>query len=120
VDVGRARELKTSRSNTLASITATNIIVISGKVNSSGWKIPFLATSIIPVENKVPNINPILATNIITQRGATLEPIAELRKFTASLLTPTINPMTAKTSKTITAIKYTSNSIPKVIFSNTK
>jgi hypothetical protein len=36
-------------------------------------------------------------------KGAALEPMAELRKFTASLATPTIKSATAKNANTATA-----------------
>jgi hypothetical protein len=46
---------------------------------------------------------PIDAIARITFLGAALEPIAELRKFTASFDTPTYRPPIAKRIRTITA-----------------
>ena len=54
----------------------------------------------MPLENNVPKITPIDATVRITHKGATFEPTLELRKFTASLATPTVKSRTAKTNKT--------------------
>jgi hypothetical protein len=56
----------------------------------------------IPLENKEPRIIPHAAIIMIVLNEATLLPIAEFRKFTASLLTPTIKSITAKTSNTPT------------------
>jgi hypothetical protein len=82
---------------------------------------PFLATSIIPLEKITPAIMPRLAIIIITTRGATLEPIEEFKKFTASLLTPTIKSKTANPANSITAIKNNSVPIlPPVFMSNNK
>jgi len=75
------------------------MIIISEKTNISGLKIPFLATSIIPLEKVAPNKIPMLATVIMTQKGADFEPIAETKKFTASLLTPTIKSEIASKNK---------------------
>ena len=55
----------------------------------SGVNMPCLATSIIPLETEAPANTPTAATAIITLKGATFAPIAELMKLTASLLTPT-------------------------------
>jgi len=41
---------------------------------------------------------------MIATKGATLEPIEEFKKFTASFETPTIMSKTAKTNRTTTAI----------------
>ena len=80
-------------------ITAMKIIIISLNINSPGLKIPFLATSIIPLENTAPTAIPILATIIIVLNEIALEPIAEFKKLTASLLTPTTKSAIAKTAK---------------------
>ena len=64
-------------------------------------KIPFLATSIIPLEKSVPTRIPILATMRIVFHEATLEPIAEFRKLTASLATPTIRSRIANRKRRI-------------------
>ena len=65
-------------------------------VKASGLKIPFLAISIIPLEDNAPTATPRLASIIIFLNEITLDPIAEFRKFTASLLTPTIKSLTAR------------------------
>jgi hypothetical protein len=70
--------------------------ISSGIRKYSGLKIPFLATSIIPPETNTPTITPIPATIIIVLNFAALAPIAEFRKFTASLATPTVKSMIAK------------------------
>ncbi len=87
------------------SITARKIVISSGIVNSCGWKMPLRATSIMPPENSTPARMPKLATIMITCRGATREPIDEFRKFTASLLTPTIRSNTANASRITTAAR---------------
>ena len=69
-------------------------------------KIPFLATSIKPLENSAPRATPEPAKIIIVLNEMALEPTAELKKFTASLLTPTIKSPQAKIAKIITNIKY--------------
>ena len=46
------------------------------------------ATSIIPLLREAPRKIPTAATPRMTLNGAAFAPIAELRKFTASLLTP--------------------------------
>ena len=74
-------------------------------INSWGLKIPLRATSIIPLENTAPIATPKLATIIIVLKETAFEPIAEFKKFTASLLTPTTKSATAKTAKAIIIIK---------------
>jgi hypothetical protein len=64
-------------------------------------KIPFLATSIIPLENTAPTKTPKLAIIIMFLKEMTFDPIAEFKKFTASLLTPTIRSATAKIASAI-------------------
>ena len=54
--------------------------MISEKINISGLKIPFLATSIIPLEDIAPKATPKLAIIINVLKETTLEPIAEFRK----------------------------------------
>ena len=66
---------------------------------------PLRATSISPPENAAPIKTPALATKRIMCRGATLDPPAEFKKLTASLLTPTIRSEIAKMKRTITIIK---------------
>lgn len=75
--------------------------MISLNMNSPGLKIPFLATSIIPLEKIAPKAIPMLATIIIVRKDMALEPIAEFKKFTASLLTPTTKSAMARTAKAI-------------------
>ena len=50
VDVGSPHELKRSNIKISVIITAIKIIIISLNRNSPGLNIPFLATSIIPLE----------------------------------------------------------------------
>ncbi|GAF85728.1 unnamed protein product [marine sediment metagenome] len=56
----------------------------------------------MPLEKVAPASIPRAATNIITLKGAALDPIAELRKFIASLLTPTMRSEIANPNNTIT------------------
>ncbi|OFZ55703.1 MAG: hypothetical protein A2328_01455 [Bdellovibrionales bacterium RIFOXYB2_FULL_36_6] len=86
-------------------MTDKKIIINSGMVKKDGWKIPFLATSIIPAEKVTPNKRPRLATIKITLYGAALEPMEEFKKLTASLVTPTVMSKIANKIKTITPIK---------------
>ena len=67
---------------------------------------PFLATSIIPLEKVAPTTTPRAATNIITLKLAAFEPIAEFKKLTASLLTPTTKSEIANKNNTPTITKY--------------
>lgn len=64
---------------------------------------PFRATSMMPSEKVDPMMMPIPAIIMIVFRGATLAPIAELRKLTASLTTPTIRLPKARETRKITA-----------------
>ena len=70
--------------------------MISSKKKTWGLKIPFLAISIIPLEDKAPKATPKLAKIIIFLNEITFEPIAEFKKLTASLLTPTIRSLIAR------------------------
>ena len=88
VEVGRPMELKASSSRTSVIITAKKMMMISLKVNISGLKTPLRAISIMPLEKVEPS-RPMLATTMMTLKLAMREPMAELRKLTASLLTPT-------------------------------
>src|SRR5690606_41343725 len=54
VEVGIPRVLKKSNNRMSVIITAIKIIMISLNMNSLGIKIPFLATSIIPLEKAAP------------------------------------------------------------------
>ena len=76
--------------------------MIDWKLNCSGLKIPCLAMSIIPLLMMAPKNTPIAAMIIIVRNLAAFDPIAELRKFTASLLTPTHRSDTASTKRKIT------------------
>ncbi len=57
---------------------------------------PLRATSIMPLEKMAPIAIPRLATIMIVRIDTTFEPIAEFKKFTASLLTPTTRSMAAR------------------------
>ena len=101
VDVGMPTELKKSNKRMSVIITAMKMIMISLNINSPGLKIPFLATSIIPLENMAPIAIPKLATIMIVLKEMALEPMAEFKKFTASLLTPTTKSAIAKMARAI-------------------
>ena len=64
-----------------------------------GLKIPFRATSIIPLEVIAPKNTPKLAMIMMFLTDIAFEPIAEFKKLTASLLTPTTKSTTAKIAK---------------------
>ena len=82
------------------------IIMISLNINSPGLNIPFLATSIIPLENTAPTAIPILATIIMVLKESTFVPSAEFKKLTASLLTPTIRSAIANATSATNINKY--------------
>ena len=86
-------------------MTARNIIMISEKINISGLNIPFRATSIIPLDDIAPKATPKLAIIINVLNETTFDPIAEFKKLTASLLTPTIKSAIASIPRIITNIK---------------
>ena len=112
VEVGRPKVLNKFKSSTSPIITAKKISITSLKVNICGWKTPDLATSIIPEENVAPKSTPKEATTSTHCSGAMRHPTAELRKFTASLLTPTNRSIQASTRrKTTSTIKMESNII---------
>ena len=71
----------------------------------SGLNIPFLATSIIPLDDIAPKATPKLAIIIKVLKETTFDPIAEFKKFTASLLTPTIKSTIANIPRIMTSIK---------------
>ena len=79
--------------------------MISSNINSPGLKIPFRATSIIPLEKIAPTATPILATIMMVLNEIALDPIAEFKKLTASLLTPTTRSAIAKKAKAIIIYK---------------
>jgi hypothetical protein len=62
----------------------------------------------MPLEKVAPMKIPILATIIMVFLVATLEPIAEFKKFTASLLTPTTRSAVARKRSRITMKRYNS------------
>ena len=105
VDVGIPRVLKKSRSKMSVIITAMKMIMISEKKNMSGLKIPFLATSIIPLEKTAPTATPKLASIIIFLTESAFDPRAEFKKLTASLLTPTTKSPIARIARAIIIIK---------------
>ena len=80
-------------------ITARKITINSSIVKREGVKMPFLATSIIPLEKTAPRKMPALDMIGTVRIEATFEPMAEFRKFTASLLTPTIRSTTARAKR---------------------
>ena len=106
VDVGKPIVLKKSNNKISVIITAMKMKMISSKKNAPGLNIPFLATSIIPLEDSAPKRMPTLAKIMIFLNEKTLDPIAEFRKFTASLLTPTIKSPIANRLNRITINKY--------------
>ena len=59
----------------------------------------------MPLEKTAPTKTPKLAIIIIFLKEITFEPIAEFKKFTASLLTPTTRSNTARAPKAITIKK---------------
>jgi len=99
VDVGIPIVLKKSSNKISVIITAIKMIMISLNINIWGLKIPFRATSIIPLEKIAPKAIPMLATIIMVLKETAFEPIAEFKKLTASLLTPTTKSAIAKTPK---------------------
>ncbi len=105
VDVGNPSVLKRSSRITSVMTTERKMIITSEKTNMLGLKIPFRATSIMPIENVAPIRIPMLATVKISHFEAAFDPIAEFRKLTASLLTPTTKSEMARANKTITRIR---------------
>ena len=63
---------------------------------------PCRATSIMPLLSAAPANTPMAAIVTMVLYRATFAPIAELRKLTASLLTPTTRSKTASTIRNIT------------------
>ena len=92
-------ELKISNKRMSVIITAIKIIMMSWNINMLGLKIPLRATSIIPLDVIAPMNTPKLAIIIIFLTDIAFEPIAEFKKFTASLLTPTTKSTIANTAK---------------------
>ena len=87
------------------TMTARKMYISSWKLNCSGRKIPCLAMSIMPLLRIAPQKTPIAATMMMVRNRAALEPIAELRKLTASLLTPTHRSEIARMNRKITKPK---------------
>ena len=61
----------------------------------------------MPLLITAPQKTPIAATIMIVRNLAAFDPIAELRKFTASLLTPTHRSEIARMNRKITKPRYT-------------
>ena len=99
VEVGRPKELKISSSKTSVTMTAKKMTMISLKVNICGLNTPLRAISIMPLEKVAPMRTPRLATIMIVLKEAMREPMAEFKKFTASLLTPTKRSKAASRAK---------------------
>ena len=102
VDVGIPNVLNMSSTMTSVTITARNIVITSSKLNWSGLIIPWRATSIMPVDITAPIPTPIEAMTRTVLNFATLAPMADCRKLTASLLTPTNRSNIARLSKKTT------------------
>jgi hypothetical protein len=96
VEVGSPRVLYRSRRIISVKRTAKKTYMMCSKVKKPGLKIPFRATSIIPLEKPAPTIIPMLAIIRMVLNEATFDPMAEFKKLTASLLTPTIRSTMAK------------------------
>src|SRR5690606_29477305 len=109
VEVGIPMVLKKSSNRMSVIITAIKTIINSLNINSPGLKIPFLATSIIPLEKTAPIAIPRLATIKMVLKESALEPTAEFKKFTASLLTPTTKSAIAKNKRAMIIKKYISS-----------
>ena len=99
VEVGIPMVLKKSSSKMSVIITAKKMNMISSKKKSSGLKMPFRATSIIPLEKIDPAAIPTEATIMMVLNEMALDPTAEFKKLTASLLTPTIKSAMASTER---------------------
>ena len=99
VEVGIPKVLKTSKSRISVIITAIKMYIMFWKLNMAGLKMPLRATSIIPLEVTAPTKTPKLAIINMFLVLITLEPIAEFKKLTASLLTPTIKSTIASTAR---------------------
>ena len=106
VDVGMPSELKMSSSTTSVTITARNTSITSPKTNCSGRMMPWRAMSIMPSLITAPQNTPTAATVTIVRNRATFEPMAELRKLTASLLTPTQRSNAARIKRNAIIPKY--------------
>ncbi len=105
VEVGIPKRLKISKTMTSVTITAKKITITSLKLKLLGFIMPCLATSIIPDDMTAPSITPKEAMIRTVRNLATLAPIADCRKLTASLETPTNRSNTAKQSRKITIMR---------------
>jgi hypothetical protein len=101
VEVGKPIVLYKSSIITSEIITAKNITRTSEKVNCAGKNKPLRAISIKPLEKVAPITMPKLATIKMVRKEAILDPIAEFRKFTASLDTPIIRSENARIKRKI-------------------
>ena len=102
VDVGMPKVLNTSRRTMSVAMTARKMSITSRKVKYCGEKMPCRAMSIIPLLRAQPAKTPMPAMKRSVLNFAAREPIAELRKFTASLLTPTQRSKAASKNKKTT------------------
>jgi len=84
-------------------MTERQIVDQAGHLKDGCGKIPCLAALIVALEKVTPARIPTLAIARMVLREATREPIDELRKLTASLLTPTMMSMAAMTTRMPTA-----------------
>ena len=105
VEVGIPKVLNTSRMMTSVTMTARKSVITSSNVKWSGLMIPWRAISIIPDDMMAPRTTPQDAIISTVRNLATLAPMADCRKLTASLLTPTKRSNTAKQSRKITIHK---------------
>ena len=92
-------------------MTAINIIMISENRNISGLNIPFMATSIIPLDDIAPKATPKLAIIINVLKETTFDPIAEFKKFHKKYLSKFFNsvhflPFYPSSSDSGFAVKY--------------
>lgn len=76
-------------------------------------KTPLRATSIIPLDRVTPKSTPIEANARAFLKGATFEPTALFKKFTASFATPTVRSIMVKVIVITKRINANSNSSPK-------
>ena len=102
VEVGIPNVLNTSSTMTSVTMTARKSVITSSKVKRSGLMMPWRAMSIIPDDIMAPSTTPQEAMIRTVRNFATLAPMADCRKLTASLLTPTKRSNTAKQSRKIT------------------
>jgi len=79
--------------------------MMSWNVKKLGLKIPRFAISINPPDEAAPTKMPIDATIIIVRNVPARLPIADVRKLTASLLTPTTRSNSAMPSSRMTKSK---------------